>query len=48
MGALVLWKVVREVFSTTGESRLVHRQANVRAALLKSAHPGSWAPINDI
>jgi transposase-like protein len=38
-GALGFWKAVREVFSTTREQRCwFHKQANVLAALPKSAH----------
>ena len=40
-GALGFWKAVREVFPATREQRCwFHKQANVLAALPKSAHPG--------
>jgi transposase-like protein len=48
-GALGFWKAVREVFPTTREQRCwFHKQANVLAALPKSAHPGALAAIKDI
>ena len=41
-GALGFWKAVREVFPGTREQRCwFHKQANVLAALPKSAHPGA-------
>ena len=43
-GALGFWKAVREVFPATREQRCwFHKQANVLAALPKSAHPGALA-----
>ena len=43
-GALGFWKAVREVFPATREQRCRwHKQANVLAALPKSAHPGALA-----
>ena len=48
-GALGFWKAVREVFPATKEQRCwFHKQANVLAALPKSAHPGALAAIKDI
>lgn len=48
-GALGFWKAVREVFPATREQRCwFHKQANVLAALPKSAHPGASAAIKDI
>jgi hypothetical protein len=48
-GALGFWKAVREVFSTTREQRCCsHVQANVLAALPKSAHPGALAAMREI
>jgi putative transposase len=48
-GALGFWKAVREVFPTTREQRCwFHKQANILAALPKSAHPGALAAIKDI
>jgi putative transposase len=48
-GALGFWKAVREVFPATREQRCwFHKQANVLAALPKSAHPGALAAIKDI
>jgi hypothetical protein len=45
-GALGFWKAVREVFPATREQRCwFHKQANVLAALPKSAHPGALATI---
>ena len=42
-------KRVREVFPATGEQRCwFHKQANVLAALPKSAHPGASAAMKDI
>src|SRR6266567_82869 len=41
-GALGFWKALREVFPETREQRCwFHVQANVLAALPKSAHPGA-------
>jgi putative transposase len=43
------WKAVREVFPTTREQRCwFHVQANVLAALPKSAHPGAIAAMREI
>jgi putative transposase len=48
-GALGFWKAVREVFPATREQRCwFHKQANVLAALPKSAHPGALAAFKDI
>ena len=48
-GALGFWKAMREVFSATKEQRCwFHMQANVLAALPKSAHPAALAAIKDI
>jgi putative transposase len=48
-GALGFWKAVREVFPATREQRCwFHKQANVIAALPKSAHPGALAAIKEI
>lgn len=48
-GALGFWKAMREVFPTTREQRCwFHKQANVLAALPKSAHPGALAAIREI
>jgi transposase-like protein len=48
-GALGFWKAVREVFPATREHRCwFHKQANVLAALPKSAHPGALAAMRDI
>ena len=48
-GALGFWKAVREVFPETGEQRCwFHVQANVLAALPKSAHPGALAALREI
>ena len=48
-GALGFWKAVREVFLNTGEQRCWwHKQANVLAALPKSAHPGALAVMREI
>lgn len=45
-GALAFWKAVREVFTSTKEQRCwFHKQANVLAALPKSAHPSALAAI---
>ena len=48
-GALGFWKAVREVFPATREQRCwFHKQANVLAALPKSAHPAALAALKDI
>lgn len=48
-GALGFWKAVREVFPKTKEQRCwFHKQANVLAALPKSAHPAALAAMKDI
>ena len=48
-GALGFWKAMREVFPATREQRCwFHKQANVLAALPKSAHPAALAAIKDI
>jgi transposase-like protein len=48
-GALGFWKAVREVFPAIREQRCwIHKQANVLAALPKSAHPGALAAMRDI
>ena len=48
-GALGFWKAVREVFPATREQRCWwHKQANVLAALPKSAHPGALAAMREI
>ena len=48
-GALGFWKAVREVFPATREQRCwFHKQANVLAALPKSAHPAALAAIKEI
>jgi transposase-like protein len=48
-GALGFWHAVREVFPATKEQRCwFHKQANVLAALPKSAHPAALAAIKDI
>ena len=48
-GALGFWKAVREVFPETREQRCwFHKQANVLAALPKSAHPAASAAIKEI
>jgi transposase-like protein len=48
-GALGFWKALREVFPETREQRCwFHRQANVLAALPKSAHPGALAAMREI
>jgi transposase-like protein len=48
-GALGFWKAMREVFPTTREQRCwFHVQANVLAALPKSAHPGALAAMREI
>jgi len=48
-GALGFWHAVREVFPQTREQRCwFHKQANVLAALPKSAHPGASAAMREI
>jgi transposase-like protein len=48
-GALGFWKAIRDVFSPTREQRCwFHKQANVLAALPKSAHPSALAALKDI
>jgi putative transposase len=48
-GALGFWKALRVVFPATREQRCwFHKQANVLAALPKSAHPGALTAIKDI
>lgn len=48
-GALGFWKALREVFPETREQRCwFHKQANVLAALPKSAHPGALAAMREI
>lgn len=48
-GALGFWKAVRDVFPATREQRCwFHKQANILAALPKSAHPAALAAIKDI
>src|SRR3984893_16770448 len=48
-GALGSWKAVREVFPATREQRCWwHKQANVLAALPKSAHPGALVAMREI
>jgi putative transposase len=48
-GALGFWKSLREVFPQTKEQRCwFHKQANTRAALPKSAHPGAQAAMKEI
>src|SRR6202165_254803 len=48
-GALGFWKALREVFPNTREQRCwFHKQANVLAALPKSAHPGALAALREI
>ena len=48
-GALGFWKALREVFPNTREQRCwFHKQANVLAALPKSAHAGALAALRDI
>lgn len=48
-GALGFWKALREVFPATRERRcwFHNKQANVLAALPKSAHPGALAAMKD-
>jgi transposase-like protein len=48
-GALGFWKAIREVFAATREQRCwFHKQANVLAALPKSAHPAALAAMREI
>lgn len=48
-GALGFWAAVREVFPTTAEQRCwFHKQANVLAAMPKSAHPNANAALKEI
>jgi putative transposase len=48
-GAMGFWKALREVFPDTREQRCwFHKQANVLAALPKSAHPGALAAMREI
>ena len=48
-GALGFWKALREVFPNTREQRgWFHKQANVLAALPKSAHPGALSAMKEI
>jgi len=48
-GALGFWKALREVFPQTREQRCwFHVQANVLAALPKSAHPSAKAALAEI
>ena len=48
-GALGFWKALRGVFPDTREQRCWwHKQANVLAALPKSAHPGALAAMREI
>lgn len=48
-GALGFWRAIREVFPETREQRCwFHKQANVLAALPKSAHPGALAAMKEI
>ncbi len=48
-GALGFWAALREVFPATREQRCwFHKQANVLAALPKSAHPGAVAAMREI
>jgi putative transposase len=48
-GALGFWKAVREAFPATREQRCwFHKQANVLAALPKSAHPAALSAIKEI
>ena len=49
VGALGFWAALREVFPDTHEQRCWwHKQANVLAALPKSAHPGALAALKEI
>ncbi|QHE70342.1 IS256 family transposase [Rhodococcus sp. WAY2] len=48
-GALGFWRALRDVFPETREQRCwFHKQANVLAALPKSAHPGALAAMKEI
>jgi transposase-like protein len=48
-GALGFWKAMRAVFPATQEQRCwFHKQANVLAALPKSAHPGAIGAMREI
>ena len=48
-GALGFWKALRDVFPQTKEQRCwFHKQANVLAALTKSAHRGALAAMKEI
>ncbi|WP_174682951.1 IS256 family transposase, partial [Mycolicibacterium conceptionense] len=48
-GALGFWRALREVFPATKEQRCwFHKQANVLAALPKSAHPSALAALKEI
>ncbi len=48
-GALGFWAALREVFPATREQRCwFHKQANVLAALPKSAHPGALTAMQEI
>jgi transposase-like protein len=48
-GALGFWKAVREVFPATKEQRCwFHKQANVLAALPKSAHASALSALKEI
>ena len=48
-GALGFWAALREVFPDSREQRCWwHKQANVLAALPKSAHPGALAALREI
>ena len=48
-GALGFWAALREVFPDTHQQRCWwHKQANVLAALPKSAHPGALAALREI
>ncbi|GCE42554.1 mobile element protein [Rhodococcus wratislaviensis] len=48
-GALGFWRALREVFPDTREQWCwFHKQANVLAALPKSAHPGALAAMKEI
>jgi putative transposase len=48
-GALGFWAALREVFPDTREQRCwFHKQANVLAALPKSAHPGALVAMREI
>jgi len=48
-GALGFWTALRDVFPATREQKCwFHKQANILAALPKSAHPAALAAIKDI